>query len=121
MFDVIQFGAQERADRYIYIPLIWLSIALVWGLAELLEPHPRLRLALAAAIPIACFALTLRQLPHWRNSESLYLHAIDVVPENYVARYNLAALLEGRGELDPAAQQLRETVRVRPGFAPAPS
>jgi tetratricopeptide (TPR) repeat protein len=119
VIGLIQVGAQARADRYTYLPMIGLSIALVWGAAEVLERWPRVRMALAAAVCLACLALTWRQLQHWRDSDALYRHAIEVTAENYVARYNLAAILEARGELDGASAQLRETVRVRPRFAPA--
>ena len=40
VIGLIQVGAQARADRYTYIPMIGLSIALVWGAAEILQPWP---------------------------------------------------------------------------------
>jgi tetratricopeptide (TPR) repeat protein len=119
VIGVIQVGAQARADRYTYIPMIGVAIALVWGVSEALERWPRIQMALAATLCLACFALTWRQVQYWRDSISLYEHAIEVTAENYVARYNLAAVLETRGELAEAAGQLRETVRIRPRFAPA--
>jgi tetratricopeptide (TPR) repeat protein len=119
VIGLIQVGAQARADRYTYIPMIGLAIALVWGVSEALERWPRIQTVLAATLCLACFALTWRQVQYWRDSISLYEHAIEVTAENYVARYNLAAVLETRGELAEAAGQLRETVRIRPRFAPA--
>jgi tetratricopeptide (TPR) repeat protein len=119
VIGLVQVGAQARADRYTYIPMIGLSIAAVWGAAEALERWPRVRAGMGAAVCLVCLLLTWRQAGYWRDSVALYEHAIDVTDENYVARYNLAAILESRGELDGAAEQLRETVRVRPRFAPA--
>jgi Flp pilus assembly protein TadD len=121
VIGVIQVGAQARADRYTYIPMVGLAIALVWGVSEALERRPRVRAALAAAVCLACLTLTWRQARYWRDSISLYQHAIDVTSGNYVARYNLAAVLEKRGEWSGAIAQLRETVRARPGFVPGHS
>ena len=70
---------------------------------------------------LACLALTWQQLQYWRDSIALYRHAIDVTSENYVARFNLAVVLEKRGDRAEAVAQLRETVRIRPRFAPAHS
>ena len=121
VIGLVQVGAQERADRYTYIPMIGLAIALVWGISETLERFPRIRIALAGAVCLACLALTWQQLQYWRDSIALYRHAIDVTAENYVARFNLAVVLEKAGDRVGAAEQLRETVRIRPRFAPAHS
>lgn len=38
VIGIIQVGAQSRADRYMYIPSIGLSIAIIWGLDALFQP-----------------------------------------------------------------------------------
>ena len=117
VIGLIQVGAQARADRYTYIPMIGLAIALVWGVSEALERWPRIQMALAAAVCVACLTLTWLQVQYWRDSISLYEHAIDATSGNYVARFNLASVLEKRGDLAGAVAQMRETVRIRPRFA----
>ena len=119
VIGLVQAGAQARADRFTYIPMIGLSIALVWGVSEALEAWPRIRLALAAGVCAACLALTWLQVGYWRDSISLYQHAIDATTDNYVAHFNLASVLEARGNSAEAVAQLRETVRIRPYFATA--
>jgi Tfp pilus assembly protein PilF len=121
VIGLIQVGAQERADRYTYIPMIGLALAMVWGVSEALERWPRTRTALAAAVCLACLTLTWVQVQYWRDSISLYQHAIDATSGNYVARFNLASVLEKRGDLAGAVAQMRETVRIRPRFALAHS
>ncbi len=121
VIGLIQVGAQARADRYTYIPMIGLAIAIVWGVSEALERWPRMRTALAAAVCLACLTLTWLQVQYWRDSISLYQHAIDATSGNYVARFNLASVLEKRGDLAGATAQMRETVRIRPRFALAHS
>lgn len=119
VIGLIQTGAQARADRYTYIPMIGLAIALVWGIAEVLAPWPQVRVALATAVGVACLTLTWFQVEYWRDDLSLYQHAIDAVPDNYIARFNLASALESQGRSAEAVAQLRETVRVRPLYVPA--
>jgi tetratricopeptide (TPR) repeat protein len=119
VIGLIQVGAQARADRYTYIPMIGLTIAFVWGASEALERWPRVRLALAAAICSACLVFTWLQLQYWRDSTALYQHAIAVTSENYLARFNLALVLETHGNTSQAVEQLQETVRIRPNFAVA--
>jgi protein O-mannosyl-transferase len=119
VIGLIQTGEQSRADRYTYIPMIGLSIALVWGIADALQPWPRLRAALAVATCAICVFLTSLQIRYWRDSISLYQHAIEVVPDSYEARFNLAAVLEARGDTPGAIAQLQETVRIRPAYVPA--
>ena len=58
VIGLIQVGAQARADRYTYIPMIGLAIALVWGLSDALERWPRIRIATAAALCVTCLVLT---------------------------------------------------------------
>jgi len=113
----IQVGSQARADRYTYLPMIGIAIAVVWGVSDALERWPRTRTAVAGAVGAACLILTWVQVGYWRNSITLYQHAIDATADNDVARFNLASVLEERGEAAGAVAQLRETTRIRPRFA----
>ena len=117
VIGLIQAGQQARADRYMYIPMIGLSIALVWGAREILQSRPRLGAAIALGIAAACAALTWSQAGYWRDSVSLFQHAVDVTTDNYIARFNLAGVLSMRGDDGEAARQLAEAVRIRPGSA----
>jgi protein O-mannosyl-transferase len=119
VIGLIQAGRQARADRYTYIPMIGLSIALVWAATELLQRWPAPRAALAVAICAACLVLTWHQVSYWQDGVTLFQHAVDVTGDNYVARFNLAHELRERGEDAEAARQLEEAVRIQPdsGFA----
>jgi tetratricopeptide (TPR) repeat protein len=119
VIGLIQAGRQARADRYTYIPMIGLSIALVWGAREILQSRPRWRAAIAWGVAAACAALTWSQVGYWRDSVSLFQRAVDVTGDNYIARFNLAGALGMRGENEEAARQLTEALRIRPGSAPA--
>jgi protein O-mannosyl-transferase len=117
VIGLIQAGAQARADRFTYLPMIGLSIVVVWGIGAALEARPRIRLALAATVCAACLVLTSIQVGYWRDSISLYRHAIAVTSDNYVAHFNLASVLDARGDHADAIAQLREAVNIKPYFA----
>jgi len=121
VIGIIQVGSQAYADRYSYLPLMGIFVALVWTAADLLRTRPWAATTLANCVGVACLSLTWLQIQYWRNSISLYQHAIEVTTDNYVARYNLAAVDEARGDLSAAEGQLQETVRIRPFFVVARS
>jgi tetratricopeptide (TPR) repeat protein len=105
------------ADRYTYLPLVGLFIILAWGGAELaarLRP-PRYVPWLAAALSLAaCLILTARQIPCWKDSETLYKKMIDVNGKNYIARYDLGNLYSHQGKSDLAIAQYQLALAVDP-------
>lgn len=117
VIGIVQVGVQSHADRYTYVPLIGIFLALVWGVAQLVAGRRRAErlVAAAAALALALFAVrSWLQLEHWRNSEALYEHALAVAPESPVIHYNLASLLAEYGRHADAAAHYREAVRLHP-------
>src|SRR5262249_15462006 len=85
VIGIVQVGGQAMADRYTYIPSIGLTIAIVWLLADLVRN--RVALIAVASIAIATFAiLTFIQTGYWRDTITLFTHAVDVTPGNATAR-----------------------------------
>src|SRR5262249_18717812 len=71
VLGLVQVGGQALADRYTYVPLIGLFMALVWGAADLAAwrlPRPYLAAA-AAAVLVACAVQTATQVGYWRSSQ----------------------------------------------------
>src|SRR5262249_39698753 len=71
VIGLVQVGAQARADRYTYVPLIGLFLMIAWGGAELMAGWAWRRMVLsggAAAVVVACAAGTWTQASYWRNS-----------------------------------------------------
>jgi len=123
VIGLVQVGAQARADRYMYIPMVGLSIMLAWGVADLVRRRPRARPAaavLAAAACLCCAVLAAAQVQHWRNSESLFEHALAVTGGNYVAHNNLGTALEEiPGRLPEAIAHYQSALRINPDSAEA--
>jgi len=119
VIGLIQAGQQARADRYTYIPMIGLTIALIWGAADILQSRPRVAAALGTAVCALCVALTWHQTGYWQDGVSLFQHAVDVTTDNYIAQFNLASALAARGDNSEAARHLADAVRIRPNSEPA--
>ena len=123
VIGLVQVGAQARADRYMYVPMVGLSIMLAWGVADLVRRRPRARPAaavLAAAACLCCAVLAAAQVQHWRNSESLFEHALAVTGGNYVAHNNLGTALEEiPGRLPEAIAHYQSALRINPDSAEA--
>ncbi|MCG6895267.1 MAG: tetratricopeptide repeat protein [Desulfobacteraceae bacterium] len=117
VIGLVQVGVQAMADRYTYMPLTGLFIAIVWILRDWAgEERIRRRLVFAflAAAILAMVPLTRSQVRTWKNDFTLNRHAIEVVDGNYVAHHNLAVLLFSRGYLDAAIGHYRKALAFHP-------
>ncbi len=119
---LFQLGQAARADRYTLLPHIGLAMALAWTVWSLAGSRRLARAAVAcagAAALVACAWFTSAQLRVWRNSETLFLHALRVTEGNHVAHINLGMVLFREGRLDEASAHLAAGLRLAPGSAAA--
>jgi tetratricopeptide (TPR) repeat protein len=117
MLGLVQMGGQGRADRYMYLPLIGLALAIGQEAQLQAQRRPALRRAIAGAGIAAVLALAFvahRQVGYWRNSEVLWRHAIAVTRENSAAHGALGRVLRDAGDLTAAEQEILESLRIRP-------
>jgi len=114
---LVQVGEQAHADRYTYLPQIGLYIIITWTVGRLLLESTRFRRALVGGIAaIAIVSLGARafgQASYWKNSETLWNHALAVTGENDVAHNNLGFLFLRRGELDKAISEFQTALDIR--------
>jgi tetratricopeptide (TPR) repeat protein len=122
VIGLVQAGSQCRADRYTYIPMVGISIVLAWGAAEAVRRWRWGRPALAVSMAAVCSAWSVVawfNVGNWRNSISLFRHAIEVTNENYVAYNNLAVAQRQAGEFNEAVSSFQSVVRIQPQDAQA--
>ena len=120
VIGVIQVGLPSMADRYTYIPLIGLFIIVAWGAGDLAARWvPRRTVLPAAAVLVlaACATTARTQTETWRNSLTLWQHAVDVTSNNAYAQYNLGVVLVQAGRVDEGIARFREALRIDPGYA----
>jgi protein O-mannosyl-transferase len=119
VIGLIQAGFQSIADRYTYVPLIGLSIAVIWTAADLLESRPRVLATGAACIILVLTMVAYRQTAYWRDTITLYEHTLASTRDNYVIHNNLGIEFESAGRIDEAAGQFRAAVDAAPDFKDA--
>jgi tetratricopeptide (TPR) repeat protein len=115
VIGLIQVGAQARADRYVYLPMVGLSIMLAWGLLEV--PKSKVAISGALAMCLACAVVCEAQVQYWRNSEALFRHALDVTSGNYLAHHNLGVALADEQRFPEAIEQYQAALQIAPGAA----
>ncbi|MBK7551173.1 MAG: tetratricopeptide repeat protein [Syntrophaceae bacterium] len=132
VIGIVQVGAQAMADRYTYIPLIGLFMGISWMVQTVTARNtwPKRSAFVAVVALYRLRSLTRMQVGTWKNSFTLYQHALEVVPENPVALNNLGVLCLEAGILEKAVSFFRKAVDlaliikthgsiwVRPRFEP---
>jgi len=117
---IIQAAGQAHADRYTYLPQIGIYVAITWLAAEW-SARWRVGLvvlgSLIAAVLVALMVCAWQQTACWKNSETLWTHALSCTADNDVAHVNLGFTLEQKGKVSQAMAQYQEALAIRPGYA----
>ena len=102
VIGLVQVGSQAMADRYTYLPLVGLFVALAWGVPSLL---------------VSFTVCTWLQLRHWQNSLTIFQHTVNVTTDNYFAHNNLGVALAKGGRFDEAVDHYYVALRIKPDQA----
>ncbi len=124
---LVQVGVQARADRYTYLPLVGLALAVAWEAVHtfdrLRSPAARCALRLLGRRALAAVATLLLaaqgavawvQVGHWRDAVALHAHAVAVTPANFMEHHRLAHALLERGRLVEAEYHFRRSAEIEP-------
>lgn len=115
VIGLVQVGTQGMADRYTYIPLVGPFIALAFWVPPLAAPLRALRVTAAFAVMMVLTYLAHAQAAYWRDSITLFEHALRLNPNNAVAHSNLGRAYLERGDLERSLAHAHEVVRIDPG------
>ena len=124
VIGIVQVGSQSMADRYTYIPLVGIFMAVAWGMADLAGRVRYGRQALLAGLVVVLIVLaglTRVQAGYWKDSATLFSRALAVTRDNFIAQTNLAAALFEQGDNQQAMGHAREALRIKPTYVPAMS
>lgn len=118
VIGLVQVGLQSMADRYTYLPMIGLSLAVIFEL----QTWTKRFLPAAASGAIAALVLGAglwtahAQVKHWQNSETLFRHAVQVEPRNTVAQTMLGNTYDLQGRAQEALVCYQAVVVANPQF-----
>ena len=122
VIGLVQVGEQTMADRYTYIPLIGIFIAITWGIADYVKGNGALRqgASVAAAVVLAAlFGGTRVQTGYWADSEALLGHALEVTSDNWLAHNNIGLVMYREGRTQDAIAHYTEALRIDPNYSDA--
>jgi tetratricopeptide (TPR) repeat protein len=142
VIGLIQVGDQAWADRYTYLPLVGLFVAMVWTISDVFQryvsrdnagsgavgtPRPTLTAVVgrgvltapviaAVAIGVTLLTLTSLQLRYWKDTRTLFEHTMAVTRNNYMAITLLGSLSAKEGKLDEAIEHYKTALSWKPGY-----
>jgi tetratricopeptide (TPR) repeat protein len=117
VIGLVQVGGQALADRYTYVPLIGVFIAIAYGIDTLKERFrfPQVVVSAAAGVVlVACLLGTEYQLQFWQDSQKLFAHAVTVTKDNAIAHINLGVALEQEDRQPEALAEYRKAIDIEP-------
>lgn len=114
---LVHVGDIAHADRYTYVPLLGVFIAIVWAGAELATRLPALRYALASCAGLAVVALAAaaaHNVSYWHDGISVSEHALAVTGPNSLMEKALGEALYSQGRMKEALEHLTLAVQIQP-------
>lgn len=109
------FTMRTLADRYFYLPLFGLGVAVAAVAGSLADARPRWRRGaamLAGAWALLLLFVEWRQVEVWRDVTSLYHHAAAMAPDSSRAQYRVAVLDIGEDRWDRAVPRLERAIEL---------
>ena len=121
VINLVQLGSQSIADRYTYVPMIGFSLLLVWGIAAFSrrwQYGSATAAGLAVGIAATWVVWTRHEIGYWNNDVIIWVRALAVTKNNYVAHNNLG-ILARNVRPDIAFNHFQQAVSINPHFADA--
>ncbi|MGD9612473.1 MAG: hypothetical protein AB7V22_06180 [Kiritimatiellia bacterium] len=117
MIGLVQVGGQAWADRYSYLPHVGLALALAGGAAKFADR--RAGRILAGLLVAVLVWLARAQTAVWRDTETLFRHALAATENNWLIHFNLANRYQLDGRRAEACAEYRAALAIAPTYAPA--
>ncbi len=113
---IVQVGFQSMADRYTYLPMLGWELALIWSVRAVCRTaiSRAVAFALGAALLVGAGMRTWQQEAIWRDSLTLFRHAIAASGSSSISESFLGYTLVSVGKLDEAAQHATRALALDP-------
>ena len=120
VIGLVQVGSQSMADRYTYIPLTGLFIITAWGISDILTGwrHRKIVLGLSSLAVLSALSIcTYVQVHYWRDTITLFEHALKVAPENDIPHINLGLEFASQRKFDQALSHYNRALQLNPKYS----
>lgn len=117
VIGLVQVGWQAHADRYTYLPLIGIFVTVVWGVADLgkgRKSYCTLGRVAFVTVVLALAWTARAQVMTWRDSSTLWSHALEVTSNNAVAHTGAGDAFTSAGQHELALRHYAEAFRISP-------
>jgi tetratricopeptide (TPR) repeat protein len=119
---LLPWGLRVMNDRYSYVPMIGLAVAISFGAADLVA-----RFRIPRAVPIAaatvvltlCAVLSWNQAGVWRDSLTLFDHALAVTERNAIVHFLKGNTLAASRNFDGALREYESALAIHPRYPDA--
>jgi Flp pilus assembly protein TadD len=111
----VQQGSHAMADRYTYLSLIGIFVAVTWSLSAFAERSAVRRRAttfITVVVLLGLAGTTYRQVGFWRDTETLFEHAIACDPENFRAYTHAGVAYAASGDTQKAVEYYRVALQL---------
>lgn len=120
MIGLVQVGEQQLADRYLYLPVVGLLMAIAWWVPSWFVADGR-RSSTAGFFGvlavIGCGLISWNQIGYWHDSVTLFERALAVTERNSWAHNNLGLALHHQGNSGDAALHFQQALLIDPQYA----
>jgi Tfp pilus assembly protein PilF len=108
-------------DRYLYHPLIGLSLLIGLGVAALERRWPKREArwtiyGVCGAVALVLGIATFHQTGFWADNFALYSRGVDVAPRSAFANNNLGSVLMNNGQWGAAMEHYQKAIEYAPNF-----
>jgi tetratricopeptide (TPR) repeat protein len=122
VIGLLQFGVFTHANRFTYLPQIGVYVALAWGAADVCRSwsYRRSVCGIASALTLTVLiGCAWRQASFWRDSETLWTHALACTSQNKLAHNNLGNFLADQERLAEAIAHYQQALTIDPNYIDA--
>jgi len=118
----VPYGLRVMHDRYAYVPMIGIAVAVSFGAADWIarrRVHRTVAIVTAVATLLACGVVSFQQAAVWRDSLTLFDHALAATERNAIVHFYRGNTLVGRGDLAAARGEFEAALAIQPDYAQA--
>ena len=120
---LMPFAANESAflhDRYTYVAYIGLFFVIAMGMQQISEKFPAFcfpAMGIAVALLFVFGVMTVKYIPVWKNSETLWTYVIKKYPHKIaIAHLNRGHYWYKNNQPDKALEDFSATIEINPGL-----